>query len=227
MNGVGIGIASPGALLDVGRTLNIGELSAVMGRLNEGNNAGAGTYVGFRGFATQGPDYSNVRSFALEHSFYGQINSSINFFRGLGMTGGYLTFNTDANVEKMRITATGFVGIGTPSPQEALFVNGNIRARQIKVEIDRRPDYVFEDRYSLPSLQDLNKYVRQNHRLPNMPTAKDVESLGLNLGEITRNLMEKVEELTLYLIEKDRQLGEQEKIIKLQEGRLLKLESKL
>jgi len=93
--------------------------------LGEGNSIGDGTFIGAASYSTQ-PCYT--KSFALEHHYFGYINSSINFFRGGDVTGGFLTFNTNDNSERMRINASGNVGIGTTNPLYKLSINGILGA---------------------------------------------------------------------------------------------------
>lgn len=101
----------------------------------------------------------------------------------------------------------GKVGIKTPNPGEYdLAVNGKIRAQEIKVETKNWPDYVFNEDYRSPSLEELARFIKLNKHLPNVPSAKEVESIGLDLGDMNKKLLEKIEELTLHLIEKDRQI---------------------
>jgi hypothetical protein len=95
----------------------------------------------------------------------------------------------------------GNVGIGTLTPKETLSVNGNIRAKQVKVESANWPDYVFKKEYQLPSLQEVKAYIDQNQHLPEIPSEQQIAKEGLNLGEMNKLLMKKVEELTLYMIE--------------------------
>ncbi len=100
----------------------------------------------------------------------------------------------------------GNVGIGIINPSEKLSVNGKIRAKEIKVEAANWPDYVFTPDHEKLSLTELNAYIRTNRHLPEIPSAKEIESDGLSLGEMNARLLKKVEELTLYLIEKDEEL---------------------
>lgn len=99
--------------------------------------------------------------------------------------------------------AAGNVGIGTATPSEKLSVNGNIRAKEVKVETVNWPDYVFQPNYELLKLSDVKAYIDQYHHLPDLPSAAQVEKDGISLGEINAKLLRKIEELTLHLIEKD------------------------
>lgn len=95
----------------------------------------------------------------------------------------------------------GNVGIGTLVPKERLSVNGKIRAQEIKVETANWPDYVFAKDYKLPSLQETEKHIQEKGHLPDIPSAEDVKTNGVDLGEMNAKLLKKIEELTLYLIE--------------------------
>ncbi|WP_214073225.1 hypothetical protein [Mucilaginibacter sp. dw_454] len=105
----------------------------------------------------------------------------------------------------------GNVGIGTTTPREALSVNGNIRSKQVKVELANWPDYVFKPAYYLPSLADLKIYIDANHHLPDMPTEQEVTKDGLNLGEVVKLQTQKIEELTLYVIQEQAENGKLKK----------------
>jgi hypothetical protein len=95
----------------------------------------------------------------------------------------------------------GNVGIGISNPAEKLSVNGNIRAKEVKVEAANWPDYVFEEGYKVGTLQELESYIKANKHLPDMPSAKEIDVQGLQLGEMVKMQQKKIEELTLQLIE--------------------------
>lgn len=113
--------------------------------------------------------------------------------------------NYNANLNTTHYVANfnvmGKVGIGTSAPKEELSVNGNIRAKEIKVEGGNWPDYVFEEGYELPNPGQLEAYIRTNKHLPGIPDRHQVAAEGIGLGEMNRLLLEKVEELTLLLLE--------------------------
>jgi len=108
----------------------------------------------------------------------------------------------------------GNVGIGTANPTEKLSVKGNIRAHEIKVETANWPDYVFENSYKVLSLPELEDYIKINKHLPEMPSAEKAEKEGVDLGEMNKLLLKKIEELTLHVIELDRKLDQQIKLNK-------------
>ncbi|NTE04324.1 hypothetical protein G6M26_06395 [Agrobacterium tumefaciens] len=103
------------------------------------------------------------------------------------------------------ITSNGNVGIDTHTPKEKLSVNGKIRAHEVKVETSNWPDYVFEEGYQVGKLEELESYIKIHKHLPDMPSAKEVETNGIALGEMVKLQQLKIEELTLHLIEKDKQ----------------------
>jgi len=126
------------------------------------------------------------------------------------------------------LTNTGNLGIGTTdngswqlatSPYK-LNVGGNgIISTAVTIQsVANWPDYVFNRDYQLPALRDVECYISRNHHLPGIPSAQKLIKDGLDLGEMNKILVKKVEELTLYLIEKDKKEKEQEaRITKLEE----------
>jgi hypothetical protein len=369
---------------DLGNASYSDTLTTILGRLPEGNTVGNGTYLGVRSNVT---NVINGTSFSIEHGFYGQINSSINFNRGGTYTGGFLTFSTNTNLERMRIDQNGNVGINTTSMNDKLDVNGNmyvygtplglsiavdsstgytvkahsihggpgtseyrtvrfdcasveptggwefynsagssslmyvsqngnigigtkspaalldvqgspmvgtsavnsnntklyirngsgknwalsagenqvnetnfgiydwtdnqtlpylsitnggnvligktsqtnssyildvagnVRANQLVINTTGA-DFVFDSSYVLPSLQSLSHYITANHHLPGIPSAIQMQADGMNLGETQTALLQKVEELTLYALDADKQIQGQKALIDRQKAQL-------
>ncbi|WP_127124662.1 hypothetical protein [Pseudoflavitalea rhizosphaerae] len=115
------------------------------------------------------------------------------------------------NIEAMRITSTGNIGIGTATPQAKLAVNGDVFAKKVKVTASgwpAWPDYVFEETYKLPPLAEVEAFIKKHKHLPEVPSAKEVEADGLDLGNNQAVLLKKIEELTLYVIEQQKQIEE-------------------
>jgi hypothetical protein len=307
---VGIGTTNPRANLDMAKDISNSQLGTVFGRLPEGDEIGLGTYLGVKGYTTVGTDLSNVKSFSIVHDFYGQTNNSINFYRGNSFTGGFITFSTANNTEKMRIGTNGNVGIGTTNPSTKLDVNGtisvrgsdntnledrgqfffenpnhgmrrignvvdlftsgdiesgitftlrsynaltnsyinmnqamkiafngnvgigttnptskltvagNINSREVKVTVDAGADFVFEKDYHLPTLPFLESYIKENKHLPEIASAKEMQANGINLSEMNIKLLQKIEEMTLYMIEQEKKSTLQSKKIEEQNKKI-------
>ena len=109
-------------------------------------------------------------------------------------------------IERFVIENSGNIGIGIRNAGEKLAVNGNIRAREIKVENVNWPDYVFAKDYQLPSLKETEKHIKDKGHLPDIPSAEEVKTNGLDLGEMNAKLLKKIEELTLHLIEQNKRI---------------------
>ncbi|SUJ02434.1 Uncharacterised protein [Sphingobacterium spiritivorum] len=118
------------------------------------------------------------------------------------------------------------IGIGIPKPTERLEVNGNIRAKEIKVETTNWPDYVFEEDYRLTPLTEIESFIKANKHLPDIPSAQQIAEDGMSVGEMNKLLLKKVEELTLHLIEKDKKIEIQDNMLLNIMDRLQKLENK-
>lgn len=103
-----------------------------------------------------------------------------------------------------------------------LIVNGGILAKEVRVATTWA-DYVFEDTYNLPTLPEVECYINENGHLPNVPSAKQVEENGIEVGQMAKIQQEKIEELTLYAIAQQKQLDKQEKEIQELKALVLKL----
>ncbi|MBB5639362.1 hypothetical protein HDE68_005307 [Pedobacter cryoconitis] len=124
----------------------------------------------------------------------------------------------------------GNVGIGTTSPDSKLTVNGTIHSKEVRIDLNVSggwPDYVFKPEYNLLPLNEVKLYVDKHYHLPEMPTEKEVALNGINVGEINKLLLKKVEELTLYLIQQKQETDKQNKARQQQINELKDLVSKL
>ncbi len=139
-------------------------------------------------------------------SSYGDlVNTSTGFGIGVGTNGSNSPLSSqNLNHIDLFIKQDGNIGIGTTSPDAKLAVNGNIHTKEVKVDLVGWPDYVFENDYNLPTLQEVENHIAENGHLENIPCAAAVEENGIQLGEMNAKLLQKIEELTLYMIEQNK-----------------------
>jgi hypothetical protein len=114
-----------------------------------------------------------------------------------------------ATTNGLFINNNGHVGIGTINPKEMLSVKGTILAQKVKVSVSGTdwPDYVFATKYKLRSLSSLESFIKQYNHLPGVPSAKEVESNGVDLVKTQAALLAKIEELTLYVIKQGKEIS--------------------
>ncbi|UYQ95516.1 hypothetical protein MKQ68_10430 [Chitinophaga horti] len=207
---MGITEGNPQASLHVGSFLSqptaikIGKLHDV-GNINVPLGAACGGYnIDFYGWRDMYVDQVGARIRAERINNYAPNNALIRAMDVAFSTssGGDIASLT----EKMRITWDGKVGIGTSKPQHELSVKGTIGAKKVRVTQDGWADYVFEDGYQLRSIPELEFFIKQHKRLPDIPAASEVATDGIDLGEMNRKLLQKIEELTLYMIEQQKQI---------------------
>jgi hypothetical protein len=198
---IGIGTTNPPASVTIQTsTSSLGTTSELGLLINNNGATGKFSQIGF--------GYSEATTGAV---IGGEIES------GAGATKSSLVFGTrgttsgsDAPAERMRITSEGDVGIGTTDPQGyKLAVNGSMIAESVKVKLHANwPDHVFSKSYKLPDLKETEKFINENSHLPEIPSAVEVEKDGINLGEMNSKLLQKIEELTLYLIDQNKEIKE-------------------
>ena len=95
----------------------------------------------------------------------------------------------------------GNVGIGEINPKNKLDVKGTMHSQEVKVDMLGWSDFVFKKEYDLPTLTEVEKHIREKGHLENIPSEKEVLENGINLGEMNAKLLQKIEELTLYMID--------------------------
>lgn len=118
------------------------------------------------------------------------------------------------------LTYSGKIGVGTNSPKSKLDVAGTITAAEIKVQA-QTADFVFEDDYQLKDLSEVEEFISTNKHLPDVPSAKQMEEDGVGLAEMNKLLLQKVEELTLYVIQQQKEISQ----LKAKEEKIEQLEA--
>lgn len=150
---------------------------------------------------------SNIEMYQKNHAT--KPGASRFIYGGGGTTGleGQIAFVQydsikDQFLNRVIVDKNGNVGIGTitPCPLCKLAVNGRLRAKEIIVD-SGWADYVFAENYTLRPLEEVASYIAANHSLPGMPSEVSVKSEGVDLAQFNVKLLEKVEELTLYMID--------------------------
>lgn len=100
----------------------------------------------------------------------------------------------------------GNVGVGVSQPTCKLDVNGTIRSKEVKIEATGWADFVFDRDYKLPSLSQVESHINENKTLPGIPSEEQVKENGIDLGAMQIKLLQKIEELTLYVIDQDKRI---------------------
>ncbi|MGV0753083.1 hypothetical protein [Empedobacter brevis] len=210
---VGIGTSNPKSILDIEGTVYIGGEKANLDPMVSNINFdllknSKKTIIGW--------NYSGGKG---ETSFISN--------RGGGTTDGGFSFydlGLDGKIINLfNIHGNGNVGIGTDKPDEKLTVKGKIHAEEIIVDLAVPADYVFQKYftgkselkadYEFPKLEEVEKFVKENNHLPGIPSAKEIQEKGLKVGEMNNLLLQKIEELTLLLIEQNKKMAQQEERI--------------
>jgi Collagen triple helix repeat (20 copies) len=203
-----------------GGNVNVGEVSATQGNrtilvVNSkpnlvtnaifGNN-GAGISlqknfptIGFNAYR----DINNVQRYMGTGYGYNMAVSPVDgllFFNAMGTGAANAAVGANENY-RVGISQEGNMGIGTlPNAAYRLSINGNVRSKEVVVETGWA-DFVFDENYTLLPLTDVEKFIKANKHLPNIPSAAEIKTNGLKVGEVQTKMMQKIEELTLYVID--------------------------
>jgi len=208
--------ASAPTLPDLANSITVGTKNA------NANNK----YLGQIGFVSDDEDFTSPKMVAY---ISGEAAET---YSGDTKTASIMRFYTGSSngtnpVERMVINHQGFVGIGTTAPTEKLSVKGKIRAQEIKVELDNWADFVFDKDYKLPTLEETEAHIKEKGHLPDIPSAAEVAKNGVELGEMNKKLLQKVEEMTLYLIEIKKVNDVQQTQIKAQDEKIRQLSEQI
>lgn len=189
-----------------------------------------------------------INAFAIRYvkgslNNWGALRSSSSSYMSFGVKAdganvGWLSSSGEASLAKTAITVgnEGFSFLTASSQQVAIDspvtlneimrinINGNtslqgkFEAKEIKVTLTPTADFVFEENYNLPNLEEVAKHIKEKKHLPEIASAKVMEKEGVNVGEFQIKLLQKIEELTLYAIKQERQLKDQQEKIQKLEG---------
>jgi hypothetical protein len=180
-----------------------------------GGNVGIGTTSpGIYKLLIQGDGSNNIISGVYNPSTTNgaglMISDNINNYTWKtvpGSSGSMLTLGYANNTaEFLRVSYNGFVGIGTTNPTQLLSVAGNIQSKKLIVTQSGWSDYVFKPSYHLKSLSELATFIKANKHLPDIPSTKEVEKDGIDVGATEALLLKKIEELTLYMIDQNKRM---------------------
>ncbi|MEO7762736.1 MAG: hypothetical protein ABIR78_00085, partial [Ferruginibacter sp.] len=157
------------------------------------------------------------REMSADIGFVGASNNDMRISTAsTNLTGKFIV--RTGNTNRFWVDNTGNVSIGNTFKTTNGFllnVQGKMICEEVKVQLAANwPDYVFDKGYNLPGFDELRNYISRNNHLPGMPAAAEVETTGLQVGDMQRRMMEKIEELTLYVLQLEQQNKKQDQEIK-------------
>lgn len=193
---------------------------------NDFSNYSYGFYMDEEGSIGIGTTNTSASKFTIEQKSGDDLNSGIRLRNSSNGQSSFIWMDSkdDLHIDNsinsyrdiiLNNNGTGRVGIGTDEfGSHKLTVEGSIGAREIKIQTGVWSDFVFEEDYHLPTLEEVEKHIKEKGHLKDIPSAMEVKENGVFLGEMDAKLLQKIEELTLYVIELNKKIIEQEKIIK-------------
>lgn len=193
---IGTGFTVPSNALEVDGTIVSSEL-----KISNLANATPQALIIYPDGLVHATSYSTLADNMGNHTATQNINLDGNKIVGSSASTNGLFVGTNGNVR---------IGAGSGNPSKALEVNGIVRSKEVLVEITGWSDFVFEKDYKLMSLAEVEQFVKQHGHLPDVPSANEVEENGIGLGEMNALLLQKIEEMTLHLIEMEKRIQELE-----------------
>ena len=158
-----------------------------------------------------GTTYYYQSNYTVNPTIYDGIQNTLPFYENSTISSTYKTLveeyaKTTGKYQDRNAYFMANVGIGTTNPTSKLTVAGNITSREVKVTVDAGADFVFEKDYDLPSLESVDKFIKENKHLPEIASAEEMKKDGINLSEMNIKLLQKIEEMTLYMIEMKKEI---------------------
>ncbi|MFS4471648.1 hypothetical protein [Chryseobacterium sp. T20] len=219
---VGIGTTYPEANLHVAQE-NTNSQNLVIGKFSSSGSTGGSAMVSIKYHST-----ANL-----------ELNST---YTGIGFRyGSYGDFNIENEISSPDFGAINL--ITNKKVQMAIMPNGNaslqgkLEAKELKVTLTPTADFVFDEKYDLPKLEEVEKHIKEKKHLPEIASAKVMEKEGVNVGEFQIKLLQKIEELTLYSIDQNKQIKQQaeqlkhlkdeNEVLKAQSAKIEKLEQQV
>ena len=149
---------------------------------------------------------ANSGGWTMGSEFLNSTNESLGGWRAYGNRSSLLYYYVGDNYQDplLTINPNGGVGIGTKSPQSKLAVNGTITSTEIVVTAEGWSDFEFSNDYNLLELKEVENFIQEHNHLPDIPSEQEILENGIAVGEMNAKLLQKIEELTLYMIESNK-----------------------
>lgn len=135
-------------------------------------------------------------------------DNGLNFWKPYGSSDG-IGGESNTRNHLLFLHDNGNIGIGTNAVTHdfKLSVAGKIRAHEVQVYVNGWADFVFEEDYSVMTIKNVEEFIEKNKHLPGVPSAEEVKESGINMAEMDATLLMKIEELTLYIIDLQKQIN--------------------
>lgn len=212
---VGVGTIDPQARFEVAKE-NIGNQNLVLAKFSSYGASGGSNMISIGYHSTANLEVnSGYTSGGFRYGDYGDFNIEN---ESLSTTHGAINFVTNKKIQ-MAIM-----------PNGNALLNGKLETKEIKVTLTPTADFVFDEKYDLPKLEDVEKHIKEKKHLPEIASARIMEKEGVNIGEFQIKLLQKIEELTLYSIEQNKkinQLQKENETLKSQSEKINKLEEQV
>lgn len=208
---VGIGTSTPTEKLDVLGNIRMGNTNSTEGINALSIRYGDGSLNNWGSLRSSSATYMSfgVKADPVNALGWLSSDSSLNYKIGLTLSNDGLSFLSSPQQQTALNSPVSMSELMRISPNGNAALQGKFEAKEIKVTLTPTADFVFEEKYNLPKLEDVEKHIKEKKHLPEIASAKQMEKEGVNVGEFQIKLLQKIEELTLYSIEQNKQLKKQ------------------